>query len=194
MNLKVCATFCPGLTYASSGEGIHQRNRSIGMQNNEHHFSAIRRIVTGHDESGRSIVVSDGEAANYRQLGQRRSTLMWATKDLPVDYLDTEDAGQWTLGTPPPPGGTRFCIIESAPGASYSAMHRTDTVDYVICIKGEITMDLDDSQVVMKAGDVLIQLGTNHGWRNHTNEPASVAFVLIDGKPKFPPDLPSPRI
>lgn len=163
------------------------------MNAGEHIFSPIRRIVTGHDESGKSIVVLDGEAANYRQLEQRRSTLMWATKEVPADFLDAEDAGQWTLGTPPPPGGTRFCIIESAPGASYSAMHRTDTIDYVICLKGEITMDLDNSSVVMKAGDVLIQLGTNHGWRNHTDEPASVAFVLVDGKPKFPPMLPAPR-
>ncbi len=157
-------------------------------------YSTIRRIVTGHDDSGKAVIISDGEATNYRQLGARRSTLLWATKETPADFLDTEDAGQWRLGTPPPPGGTRFCIIESAPGATYPALHRTDTVDYVICLKGEIVMDLDDSSVVMRAGDVLIQLGTHHGWRNETNEPASVAFVLIDGKPKFSPNLPAPRI
>ncbi|NNN18474.1 MAG: cupin domain-containing protein [Acidimicrobiaceae bacterium] len=164
------------------------------MADSARSYIPIRRIVAGHDESGKSVIISDGEAENYRGLGTRRSTLMWATKETPADFLNTEDAGLWKLGTPPPPGGTRFCIIESAPGATYPAMHRTDTVDYVICIKGEITMDLDDSTVVMKEGDVLIQLGTNHGWRNETDQPALVAFVLVDGKPKNSPKLPPPRI
>ena len=164
------------------------------MSNSNHVYSPIRRIVAGHDESGKSVVISDGDATNFRQHGERRSTLMWATKETPADFLDLDDAGQWNLGTPPPSGGTRFCIIESAPGATYPAMHRTDTIDYVICLKGEIAMDLDDSTVLMKAGDVLIQLGTNHGWRNESDEPALVAFVLVDGKPKFDPRLPPPRI
>lgn len=164
------------------------------MKERQPGYSSIRRIVTGHDDSGKAVIISDGEATNYRQLGARRSTLLWATKETPADFLDAEDAGQWRLGTSPPPGGTRFCIIESAPGATYPALHRTDSIDYVICLKGEIVMDLDDSTVVMKAGDVLIQLGTNHGWRNATNEPASVAFVLIDGKPKLSPHLPAPRV
>ncbi len=164
------------------------------MNDKEQVYSSIRRIVTGHDDSGKSVIISDGVATNYRQLGTRRSTLMWATKETPADFLDTEDAGQWMLGTPPPPGGTRFCIIESAPGATYPALHRTDTIDYVICLKGEIAMDLDDSTVVMRAGDVLVQLGTHHGWRNETKMPASVAFILIDGKPKFSSKLPAPRV
>ena len=107
--------------------------------------------------------------------------------------MNTEDAGQWELGTPPPAGGTRFCVIESLPGASYPALHRTDTVDYVICISGSITMDLDDSTVVLEAGDVVVQLGANHGWRNETDDLAVVAFILVDGKPKASPDLPPPR-
>ncbi|NNN18958.1 MAG: cupin domain-containing protein [Acidimicrobiaceae bacterium] len=154
----------------------------------------IRRIVAGHDKSGKSVILSDGEATNYQQLGARRSTLMWATKETPAEFLENEDAGLWKLNTPPPPGGTCFRIIESAPGARYPALHRTDTIDYVICLRGEITMDLDDSTIIMKAGDVLIQLGNNHGWRNDTNKPALVAFVLVDGKPKNSPKLPTTRM
>ncbi len=164
------------------------------MGKNEHSYSAIRRIVTGNNEEGEAVIISDGHATNFRQHGARRSTLIWATKETPANFLDLDDAGQWNLGTPPPPGGTRFCVIESAPGATYPAMHRTDTVDYVICLKGEIAMDLDNSTVEMKAGDVLVQLGTNHGWRNEKDEPAVVAFVLVDGKPKLDPKLPAPRI
>jgi uncharacterized cupin superfamily protein len=63
-------------------------------------------------------------------------------------------------------------------------LHRTDTVDYVICIAGEIDMDLDDSTVTMRAGDVMVQLGTNHAWANRGTVPARVAFVLVDGTPK----------
>ena len=156
-------------------------------------FVPIRRIVAGNDPSGKAVVVHDGPAGKSREQDNRRSTLIWATKETPADFLDLEDAGQWDLGTPPPPGGTRFCVIQSQPGARYPAMHRTDTIDYVICIAGEITMDLDDSTVVLRPGDVVVQLGTNHGWRNETDSLAIVAFVLVDGKPKAHPDLPAPR-
>jgi len=61
-------------------------------------------------------------------------------------------------------------------------MHRTETIDYAIVLSGEITMLLDDEEVLLKAGDVLIQCGTNHAWSNRSNEMAEVAFILIDGK------------
>ena len=66
-------------------------------------------------------------------------------------------------------------------------MHRTETIDYAIVLAGEITMLLDDEDVVLKAGDILVQCGTNHAWSNRSNEPAVVAFVLIDGQ--FEPGL-----
>jgi quercetin dioxygenase-like cupin family protein len=62
-------------------------------------------------------------------------------------------------------------------------MHRTETVDYVIVIDGEIEMDMDDSTVQLKAGDILIQRGTNHAWANRSGKPARVAFVLVDAQP-----------
>jgi len=66
-------------------------------------------------------------------------------------------------------------------------MHRTETIDYAIILAGEITMLLDDSEVVLRAGDILVQCGTNHAWSNRTNAPATVAFILIDGR--YDPDL-----
>ena len=62
-------------------------------------------------------------------------------------------------------------------------MHRTETIDYVIVIYGEVEMDLDDSTVKLRAGDVLVQRGTNHAWVNRGSEPARIAFVLIDAQP-----------
>ena len=66
-------------------------------------------------------------------------------------------------------------------------MHRTETIDYAIVLSGEITMLLDDDEVLLKAGDVLIQCGTNHAWSNRSDDICEVAFILIDGK--FDPDL-----
>ena len=75
-------------------------------------------------------------------------------------------------------------MIEFKPGNQLHGLHRTDTIDYVICMSGEIDMEMDDSTVRMKAGDVMIQRGTNHGWINRGTMPARVAFVLVDGQPK----------
>ena len=64
----------------------------------------------------------------------------------------------------------------------HSFMHQTDTVDYALCLSGEMTMYLDDSEVVMKAGDVMVQRGTNHAWVNKSEEYCTMAFILIDGE------------
>lgn len=80
------------------------------------------------------------------------------------------------------PEGSSF-----TPGGRHPRMHRTQTVDYAIVLSGEITMLLDDSKVHLKAGDVVIQRGTNHAWSNRSNEPCVVAFVLLAGR--FEPGL-----
>ena len=65
--------------------------------------------------------------------------------------------------------------------ARHPMMHRTETVDYAIVLEGEITMLLDDSEVVLGPGDVLVQRGTNHAWSNRGTTPTKIAFILIDG-------------
>jgi uncharacterized cupin superfamily protein len=62
-------------------------------------------------------------------------------------------------------------------------MHRTESIDYVIVLDGEIDMDMDNSTVTLKAGDVMVQRGTNHAWANRSKARARVAFVLIDAEP-----------
>jgi quercetin dioxygenase-like cupin family protein len=91
--------------------------------------------------------------------------------------------GERKLGLAPAPGGTRFSVLEIEPG-NQAYRHRTDTLDYVVCIAGEIEMELDDSVVKMAAGDVMIQRGTSHAWVNRGKVPARIAVVLVDGKPK----------
>jgi quercetin dioxygenase-like cupin family protein len=80
----------------------------------------------------------------------------------------------------PAPNGTTLRINEMPPGAS-SPMHRTQTVDYGIVLGGEVVLVLDDSETVLRAGDVVVQRGTSHRWENRSDAPARVAFILIDG-------------
>ena len=146
----------------------------------------IRRIVTGHDAANVAKVIADGPATNAKQAGSGSiSTLIWSTDRTPADIAvgeDAEDMGARIVGTQPPAMGSRFAVIEFPPGAP-SHMHRTESIDYVICISGRIDMDMDDSTVTMEAGDVMVQRGTNHSWVNRYDAPARVAFVLIDAVP-----------
>ena len=146
----------------------------------------MRRVVTGHDDAGKAIVLIDGEATNRRTSASgNSSTLMWCSDAMPADIAlgtSVEDMGARTLGTPPPENGTRFTVNEILPGNT-AVIHRTETLDYVIVLSGEIDMDLDDSSVRLKAGDVLVQRGTNHAWVNRGTAPARIAFVLIDAQP-----------
>lgn len=66
-------------------------------------------------------------------------------------------------------------------------MHRTESLDYAVVLEGEITMLLDDQDIVLKAGDVVIQRGTNHAWSNRSGKPVKMLYILIDGK--FEPEL-----
>jgi quercetin dioxygenase-like cupin family protein len=146
----------------------------------------IRRIVTGHDQNGTAQVIIDGPASNVRRAPHgNSSTLMWCTDRNPADIsigTDAEDMGARILGTPPPPNGTRFTVNDFPPGGT-PLMHRTETVDYVLVLAGEIDMDMDDSTVTLRAGDIMIQRGTNHAWANRGTETARVAFILVDAEP-----------
>lgn len=146
----------------------------------------IRRIVTGHGEDRIARAIGDDFATNAKQAGNGAvSTLIWSTDRTPADIrvgADFEDMGARIIGTQPPPSGTRFAVIEFPPGAP-TAMHRTESIDYVICLSGEIDMDMDDSTVTVRAGDVMVQRGTNHAWVNRSSAPARLAFVLIDAEP-----------
>lgn len=149
-------------------------------------YPPIRRVVTGHDESNIAKILIDGPATNakYPQPGLV-STMMWCTDAAPATIPvgeNPEDMGARIIGTAPPPKGSRFAVIDFPPN-SKPHMHRTETIDYVIVMEGEIEMDMDQSSVKLKAGDVMIQRGTNHAWANRSDKRARVAFVLIDAEP-----------
>jgi len=156
------------------------------MSTDKPKYPPIRRVVTGHDNSNVAKVIMDGEATNHKGgASGAQSTLIWVTEGAPAEMPvgeQVEDLGARILGTPPPPNGTRFAVITFPPG-NPGRMHRTETVDYVIVMQGELDMDMDDSTVKLKAGDVMVQRGTNHAWVNRGTEVARAAFVLIDAKP-----------
>jgi quercetin dioxygenase-like cupin family protein len=145
----------------------------------------IRRIVTGHDVNLVAKVIMDGPALNVRSAGPgHAATQVWCTDTTPCDISTgpIEDMGLRKLGTAPPANGSRFTINDIPPG-NKAIMHRTETLDYAILLSGELDMDMDEETVKLKAGDVVIQRGTNHAWVNRGNSPARIAFIMIDAKP-----------
>jgi quercetin dioxygenase-like cupin family protein len=104
--------------------------------------------------------------------------LIWTTHDLPVTFVeDDEDKGAREIGTTIKKGSV-FRVIEFEPGVA-PRNHRTDSIDYAVVMSGEIDMEMDDTVVHLKAGDVLVQRGTIHNWVNNGTAPCVIAFVLI---------------
>ncbi len=142
----------------------------------------FRRIVTGHDQNGRAIVTIDEIAKNVvspRPLAE--ASVVWTTQGFPADNDGHEDESLRKTGTTLE-NGTVFRILKLDPGNS-PRMHRTDSIDYAVVMSGEIDMELDDTTVHLKAGDVLVQRGTIHNWANRGKEPCIIAFVLIAARP-----------
>jgi quercetin dioxygenase-like cupin family protein len=151
--------------------------------------SAPRRVVTGHDSAGRSVILDDGPAPRSRSLPGATFHELWNTGETPapVGSRERREPTERPLVTPPDRGGTVVRIVDLAP-RSLSPMHRTETIDYGIVLEGDIHLLLDDgSETALAAGDVVVQRGTSHAWANHGDEPARMAFVLVDGR--FTEDL-----
>ena len=107
--------------------------------------------------------------------------MVWTTESFPVDNTGDADQGLRQVGTTLNIG-TVFRVVEFGPGVA-PRNHRTDSIDYAVVISEEIAMELDDTVVQLKAGDVLVPRGTIHNWVNRGTEPCVMAFVLIDAKP-----------
>jgi quercetin dioxygenase-like cupin family protein len=138
----------------------------------------LRRVVTGHDANGKAIVTIDETARNLVSTRPGVSTCVaWTSEGFPVDNNGEADEALRKTGTTHA-NGTVFRIIEFAPGNA-ERNHRTDSIDYACVLSGEIDMDLDGTNVHLKAGDVIVQRGTIHNWINRGTEPCVIAFVLI---------------
>ena len=138
----------------------------------------VRRVITGHDASGRAVVKID-EVSQHAFVGRPGATgiNVWTTEGFPASNDGAEDAGLRKVGTTVP-NGTIFRILEFAPGLA-PRNHRTDSIDYIVVLSGEIDMELDDTVVHLKAGDVMVQRGTIHNWVNRGTQPCVLAVILI---------------
>ena len=169
----------------------------------------MRRIVTGHDENGKSILTLDGPPA--RSIGEEVGGLyeLWNTDGESVKSTDNIDRADSEILLCPPKNGTKFRYFQINPlpegvpkevmdqiahdnfsqvGAAdtrvdterHPAMHKTETIDYIILLKGDVTLLVDNDEVDLHPHDVVIQRGTNHAWVNKGTEPALLIAVLID--------------
>ena len=160
------------------------------MSNQEPQLNVPRRVVTGHDENGKSVFLSDGLVPVVRHLPGEGVGFyeIWNTAAMPAPVAATEpEPTKRDLTVPPSPNGTKIRINEFFPGHLnsrnlQSPVHRTESIDYGIVLEGEVVLVLDDSEVTLKAGDVVVQRGTNHAWANRTDKIARMAFILVDGK------------
>jgi len=142
-----------------------------------------RRVVTGHDEQGNSVFVLDGPPPITRTAPDGAYFFeLWNTDAVPAPIAPTEpEPTERDLTVPPAPGGTKIRINEFPPGV-VSPTHRTQTVDYGIVLEGEVVLVLDhEEERVLKAGDVVVQRGTDHRWENRTDRVSRMAFILVDG-------------
>ena len=169
----------------------------------------MRRIITGHDRLGKSIISIDGPPA--RSIGEEVGGLfeIWNTDGNLIDATDSTDRADIDIILSPSEGGTKFRYFQINPtpdgvpwdilqdtaaeafesiGAAHHrvdtskhpAMHKTDTIDYIVLLKGDVTLLLDEEEVRLKPFDTVVQRGTNHAWINNGEEPALLIGVLID--------------
>ncbi|MCB2047752.1 MAG: cupin domain-containing protein [Novosphingobium sp.] len=139
-----------------------------------------RRVVTGLDDQGRSCVVIDGDVPRLSPA----ATLIWRNDTVPADNSGNLDAAApFDMGQLHD-GGVNFILTEMAPGQDEPAfMHATDTIDYLAVLKGEITMVLETGDVVLRAGDLIVDRGIVHGWRNDGAAEAAMISVTVPARP-----------
>ena len=164
-----------------------------------------RRVVTGINQSGKSYFVHDGPTPGHLDLGVAVNDEIWVddpAKPDPTAKVDPVDVQTFQLV--PPPGGSVVRIFTFMPASVHPeklaealakgaarfdtggamekddpAMHATRTIDYGVVLSGEIDLELDEGEVHLRPGDVVVQRGTRHAWRNRGARPCTMAFVLI---------------
>jgi mannose-6-phosphate isomerase-like protein (cupin superfamily) len=133
----------------------------------------IRRIVTGVDADGRSQVASDGPASGSAAYAE-----LWP--GAAGARLEPEPGGSsWRVFDLPPDEVVAAYLEAQGHADAGDGFHRTDTLDYVMILDGEITLELDRGAVTLRSGDCVVQQGTRHAWRNRSGRPVKLAVVMI---------------
>lgn len=172
---------------------------------------SVRRVVTGHSADGKSTFLMDGPAPNVVEMKSMPGlalTDLWETTRAPASNDGAADATVRAVHLEPPPRGTIFRIVEFPPDTAWRAgasaqegfssigaghapdasssdpmMHKTNSVDYIVVLRGEMHAIVDTGETLLRAGDVFIQRGTNHSWSVRGTEPCVIAAVLVSADP-----------
>ncbi len=168
----------------------------------------LRRVITGHNERGKSVVLFDDAPRTFGP-----ATEVWATDETPASNQGNADAADRPIRLEPPPRGSVFRYFQIAPESAtahlddkahadlvremftsigagnvlvdttrHPAMHTTRTVDYIVLLSGKVTLLLDEGEVDLEPFDAVVQRATNHAWVNRGNEPALLVGILIDAE------------
>jgi quercetin dioxygenase-like cupin family protein len=173
----------------------------------------IRRVITGHDGDGKSLVIIDetmtadrGHVLTPEGQPNVRLSDVWISRAIPDNNTGNDDTVEEKVTLEPPPGGAVFRTLEIPPdsernfdqmrryfdqmgaserldGQKHPGMHKTNTVDYLIVISGEVWLILDQEEVLLKQGDTCVQRGTLHAWSNRADKPCTLAGILLDAAP-----------
>lgn len=176
-------------------------------------MSAIqqRRIVTGHNTKGESVILFNDMGKNVTHIPSWPGlyvTELWVTSESPINNSGSSDLSLRPMKHDPDANGTIFRLVEIPPESKTSfnatgifaelgsttkpsaadssrhpTMHKTNSVDYLVVISGEMTMQMEEGDTVLRAGDCIVQRGTNHAWINKGDVPCLIAAVLVDARP-----------
>jgi mannose-6-phosphate isomerase-like protein (cupin superfamily) len=174
----------------------------------------VRRVLTGHDADGKSTITADSQAPNFKEMPGFSGlflTDLWETSGAPASNAGDKDSAARPVRLEPPKNGSILRIVEFPPDSAWRGatdgaagfkaigaghapdksssdpmMHKTSTVDYIIVLKGEIYAIMDKGETLLRAGDILVQRGTNHSWSVRGEEPCVIAAVLVNARPLGP--------
>jgi len=181
--------------------------QEVKVEPHQFHLRPVRRIVTDTNAQGRSYIKSDGDTPNVlNQPGRPIAQVLWATGEARAPGDEPAPAGHG-FGFHSH-GGSLLRVADFPPDSYYDQdalrkflddngvrdtnqprhfwFHKTESLDYAIVLEGEIYAMMDEGEVLMKAGDILIQRATNHSWSNRSDKPCRMAFVLLDLVPGEP--------
>ncbi|MBN42187.1 MAG: cupin domain protein [Alphaproteobacteria bacterium] len=173
----------------------------------------IRRVITGHNDEGKSIAITDetmtpemGHVLTPEGQPNVRLSDIWLTGGIPANNAGNADSVSNKVILEPPAGGAVFRVVEIPPdsqrnydtmkkyfekmgagerldGQNHPGMHKTQSVDYITVISGEVWLILDQEEICLRAGDTCVQRGTLHAWSNRTEVPCLLSAVLLNAEP-----------
>jgi quercetin dioxygenase-like cupin family protein len=150
----------------------------------------MRRVVTGEGPDGRSHVVSDGPAATA-EVGTMDLEMLWrndsapplpAPTDVPTEVAFPPAGGVWVITWTIPAGTTGEDpedVVQST--GERPGFHSTDSVDVNVVLSGEVVLELDEGEVALAAGDLVVVNGSRHAWQNRSSEPVRVLSTIVGG-------------